>query len=62
MQIQEQLKGRGVCSKKGISGYEYSSHCILILEEKIKAAGVSYNLDEHYEDYQKIYDKTVEKQ
>ena len=28
----------------------------------IDAAGVGYNLDELYEDYQKIYDKTVEKQ
>ena len=28
----------------------------------LKAAGVHYTMDESYEDYQKIYDKTVEMQ
>ena len=39
------------------SGYNLKLYC-----EVLKAAGVNYSMDELYEDYQKIYDKTVELQ
>lgn len=39
------------------NGYNLKLYSVVL-----KAAGVHYSMDEYYEDYQKIYDKTVEMQ